>query len=282
MRTWDEVLATLKSSPRWKEIKKYLEPYLHRRPRLEEIWTIIDQVWDDMGLDNRNYSEKELGEYYSHPVWLLNGLWIETDPVSIQHRKGMAQHVEGDTPRVLDYGGGFGTLAKEIASHCPTADIEIYEPHATNFAYDSIRDFENIRIVSELDKKYDYIFTTDVFEHIEDPISLITLFNKHLKTGGVLLAAWNFTPCIKCHLPKHFHFRYTMHKWIIPSLGFSHIEKAKGEHGHLFIKVKEVDDGLIQRTRRYAFISKGVHPIIRALSFCNRLVKNVIKQLRYL
>jgi len=134
MRKWSEVLKLLKNSPEWVELKEYLKPYLRRRPQLQEIWSIMDRVWDDMGLDNKTYNEKELNRYYSHPIWFLNGLWIETDPVSMKHRKGMARYVKGDNPKVLDYGGGFGTLAKIIVSYCPGADIEIYEPHALNFA----------------------------------------------------------------------------------------------------------------------------------------------------
>lgn len=277
MRTWEGVLDVLKSSSRWKDIEKYLGPYFHRRPQLEEIWFIMDQVWDGMGLDNKNYSEKGLNEYYTHPVWLLNGLWIETDPVSMQHRKGMAQYVEGNNPKVLDYGGGFGTLAKEIASYCPLADIEIYEPYASSFAYDNIAGFSNIKIVDKLETQYDYIFTTDVFEHIEDPISLIINFNRHLKNSGMLVAAWNFTPCIKrCHLPKHFHFRYTMHRWIIPSLGFSYVEKSKGGHGYVFKKEKEVSENLIKKAYKLAFISKAVYPLLRIVSLGKGLIKNVI------
>lgn len=274
MRTWEEVLATLKSSPRWEDIKKYLEPYFYRRPQLEEIWSIMDQVWNDMVLDNKNYSEKELGEYYSHPVWLLNGLWIETDPVSMQHRKGMAKYVEGENPKVLDYGGGLGTLAKQIAYHCQGADIEIYEPHASNIAHDNISNFDNIKILDKLNKRYDYIFSSDVFEHVEKPTSLIISFNRHLKTGGFLIAAWNFTSCIKCHLPNHFHFRYTMHRWIIPSLGFLYVEKAKGGHGHVFKKVKETDGDAIKKVYKLTFISKAVFPIFRSLSFGKVLVRN--------
>ena len=171
MRTWNEVLIVLRDSSRWKSLEKYLKPYFEKVPQLEEVWSIMDQIWDDMGLNNKNYDEERFSAYYAHPVWLLNGLWIEADTVSMQHRKGMAQYVEGDSPKVLDYGGGFGTLAKQIALYCQGADIEIYEPHASSFAHDNIKGFDNIKFVDKLNnKKYDYIFTTDVIEHIDDPI----------------------------------------------------------------------------------------------------------------
>jgi len=283
VRTWDEVLVILRSSPGWKDLEKYLEPYFDKSPQLEEVWSIMDQVWDDTGLDNKSYDEKKLREYYSHPVWLLNGLWIETDPVSLRHRKGMAQYVEGDSPRVLDYGGGLGALAKQIALYCPKADIEIYEPHASNFAHNNIKDFDNIKIVDKLNnKKYDYIFTTDVIEHIDDPILFIININRHLATGGMIVAAWNFTPCIKCHLPENFHFRYTMHRWIIPSLGFSYIEKAKGGHGYIYKKVREINSHLSKNAYRLAFVSKAMYPVFRVLSFAKGLIKNTTAQIRLL
>lgn len=282
MRTWDEVLIVLRSSPGWKDLEKYLESYFDKAPQLEEVWSIMDQVWDDLGLNNnKNYDEERFREYYAHPVWLLNGLWIEADAVSMQHRKGMAQNVKGDSPKVLDYGGGFGTLAKQIALYCQGADIEIYEPHASNFAYDNIKGFDNIKFVDKLNnKKYDYIFTTDVIEHIDDPISLVIDFNKHLATGGIVVAAWNFTPCIKCHLLENFHFRYTMHGWIIPSLGFSYIEKAKGGHGHVYKKVKEVNSHLSKSAYKLAFVSKAIYPVFRILSFAKGLIRNATAQFR--
>jgi len=134
----------------------------------------------------------------------------------------------------------------------------------------------NVKIINKLNnKKYDYIFTTDVLEHVEDPLSLILTFNRHLKNGGTLVAAWNFTPCIKCHLPRHFHFRYTMHRWIIPSLGFSFLERAQGGHGYVFKKTKEADKYLIKKACRMALISKMAYPIFRILSFIKRIIRDI-------
>jgi len=39
----------------------------------------MDLVWDDYGCDNKNLNWENIGKFYSHPVWLLNGLFIETD-----------------------------------------------------------------------------------------------------------------------------------------------------------------------------------------------------------
>jgi hypothetical protein len=46
-----------------------------------ELLAEIDRVWDSYGLDNRkNVSDQEIGSFYSHPVWILNGLFAEVDP----------------------------------------------------------------------------------------------------------------------------------------------------------------------------------------------------------
>ncbi len=102
---------------------------------------------------------------------------------------------------------GIRTLAKEIAKITPSSKIDIYEPYASEYAYENIKNFKNIKIVNNLEKDYyNALVNTDVLEHVENPIELIATYNKCLKKGGMLISHWNFTPCNKCHLPQTFSF----------------------------------------------------------------------------
>ena len=242
MKKWTEAYEVLINSEHWSELKKY-KHILSRNyvPSVKQIWWILDDVWVRMGLNNRYYTEYQLQKYYSHSVWFLNGLFIEVDEQSIEHRKSLAKFfVNKKDLRILDYGGGFGTLAKEIAKQTPSSIIEIYEPHASKYAIDNIKEFNNIKIVDSIcEHNYDVVVNTDVLEHVENPIQLVGTFNQLLKDNGVLIAHWNFTPCIKCHLPKHFHFQYTFGSEIVPLLGFSK-EISNRFHGHYYIKKKNI------------------------------------------
>jgi len=207
-----------------KNEKDEIEKLLKREDKileadLNQMWHLMDLVWNDYGCDNKNLNWENIEKFYSHPVWLLNGLFIETDRESMRHRKSIAEYFKDKKRlKILDYGGGFGTLAKEIAKITPSSKVDIYEPYASKYAYKNIKDFKNIEIVNNLKENYyDVLVNTDILEHVEKPIELIAIYNKCLKKGGMLISHWNFTPCIRCHLPKHFHLRYTFNR-IVPLL----------------------------------------------------------------
>jgi 2-polyprenyl-6-hydroxyphenyl methylase/3-demethylubiquinone-9 3-methyltransferase len=249
------------------------------KPSVEDIWDIMNQLWNDMNLNNSNYTEEELSEYYSHPVWFLNGLFIECDKTSMKHRQSIANYFKDKKNlKIADYGGGFGTLAKEIAKVSPTSSIDIYEPHASEFAYKNIKSFKNINIVDEIKvNEYDALVNTDFLEHVEDPLEYIIQHNKMLKNNGILISHWNFSNVIECHLPKNFHYKYSMDK-IIPLLGFSD-ELINENYGHYFKKEKLVDEEDIKKAYGKAKISKKNYPILKYVSngkkFLGRFLKNI-------
>lgn len=246
---------------------------------LNQMWHLMDLVWNDYGCDNKNLNWENIGKFYSHPVWLLNGLFIETDGESMRHRKSIAEYFRDKKElKMLDYGGGFGTLAKEIVKQTPSSQVDIFEPHASEYAYKNTKDFKNIRIVDYLKENYyDFLVNTDVLEHVEDPISLISIYNNCLKKGGLLISHWNFTPCIKCHLPKHFHFRYTFNK-IIPLLGFTK-EIKNNRHGHFFLKVKNITKEDMNNAYRKEKISKIFYPLNKVIEEIKKIVVFVLKKL---
>ena len=246
---------------------------------LSRMWHLIDLIWNDYGCDNKNLNWENIGKFYSHPVWLLNGLFIEIDGESMRHRKSIAEYFRDKKKlKILDYGGGFGTLAKEIAKITPSSKIDIYEPYASKYAQDNIKDFRNVKIVDNLKENYyDVLVNTDILEHVEDPIELIAIYNKCLKKDGMLISHWNFTPCIKCHLPKHFHFRYTFNK-IVPLLNFSE-EIINKRHGHYFLKVKNITKEDMNNAYRKEKISKLCYPINKIVEDIKKIIIIILKEI---
>ena len=179
-------------------------------PSLEQIWQLMDEVWIDLGCD-QGVMDYRIGAFYRHPVWLLNGLFIEQHDLSLANRREITAWVAARTPcRVADFGGGYGTLARMIGMACPSTEVEVIEPHPHPAAIALAAATANIRYRPELTGEYDILIATDVFEHVSDPLALVERTAIHLRPGGYYLIANCFWPVILCHLPQTFHFR---HSW---------------------------------------------------------------------
>lgn len=273
---WKGAYILLRKNKEWNELEKYLKNYDERKPlSVEDIWKIMNQVWDDIGLDNKNYNSEQLSRYYSHPVWFLNGLFIEIDQESMNNRKSIAGYFKNkENLKILDYGGGFGTLAKEIAKITPSSKVNIYEPYASKYTHENIKDFKNIKIVNNLKENYyDVLVNTDILEHIEKPIELIAIYNKCLRRGGMLISHWNFTPCVRCHLPKHFHFRHTFNR-VVPLLGFSE-EIINDRHGHYFKKIENITTKELGSAYRKEKISKLFYLLNKTIEEIKKLLRRI-------
>ena len=46
-------------------------------PNLEQIWRLIDEVWTELGCDQYKMDDEKIILFYQHPVWILNGFFIE-------------------------------------------------------------------------------------------------------------------------------------------------------------------------------------------------------------
>ena len=175
----------------------------------------MDFVWDSLGCDNRRPDPSQLSQFYRHPIWLLNGLFIEKHDQSLRHRIQFRDWTTMQKPKkVADYGGGFGTLGRMIAAECPDSEVHIIDPYPTELAKRRLQEFRNATFVSEPQGPYDVILATDVFEHVMDPLSSLFDVAEHVRVGGKFLVANHFAPSIKCHLPATFHFRHTWHTFM--------------------------------------------------------------------
>lgn len=187
-------------------------------PNLDQMWMIMDEIWQDLECNPKS-TNFQIKKYYSHPVWLLNGLFAEQHQQSLSNRKEFANWVCAQKPnRVADYGGGFGTLARMIGEICPNTEVDIIEPYPHRLAIEKNKRFKNVNYKNSLKGKYDVMIATDIFEHIEDPLAAVFETSKSLTLGGKYLIANCFYPVILCHLPQCFHFRYTWDS-VIKKLG---------------------------------------------------------------
>ena len=100
----------------------------------------------------------------------------------------MDESCKGRTLDILDYGGGGGQFALVCKSHFPESNIFI-----TDISDESLlKEWSDLnfqipfRAFDGDDKKFDFIFLNDVFEHVSDPLFVLKQLKGKLKDGGKL------------------------------------------------------------------------------------------------
>lgn len=256
-------------------LTELLQEASHNPPQVEDIWELMDKVWDQYGCSNLKLDPEKITSFYKHPIWTLNGLFIEQDPISLQHRHAISDWIaENKIKNVLDYGGGFGTLARMISKKDSTTLVDIFEPHPSNLAQKKINAYPNINLVSSLNKNYDCLVSTDVLEHVPDPLSLLGAMIQSVKPHGFLIIANNFYPVIKCHLPSTFHFRYSFN-FIAKLMGLRSLGICHKSHATIYQKTS--DQFSWSQVHFFERLSSFVFP---ALTLANRCYTNIKKQLK--
>ena len=213
------------------------------RPSVEWIWQEMDRIWDALGLDNRVALQGQaIGDFYSHPIWVVNGVFTATDPVSIQHRDAIALFVSQlGVERIADYGGGFGELAQKLSAVDSKIHIDIVEPYPSTLGIQRIKQGTHIRFIKDFENQYDCVIAQDVLEHIERPLELVEQLVAATKLGGYLIFANCCYPVIKCHLPSTFYLRHTF-KWVMRGAGLEFIGQVAGvNHAMIFRRVGNVN-----------------------------------------
>ena len=225
------------------EISRLLSQYTkNNSPSLEQMWEMMDSVWDEMGCDNQNFDIDKINRFYQHPVWTLTGLFIEQDEDSLRNRQFICNWIKqyhNDIKTVIDYGAGMATLAKILASSLPNLSINLYEPYPSQIVLARLSSYHNIQFVNQLKGDlYDCLISTDVLEHVPDPLSLLSEMINQVKPNGYLIIANCFYPVIKCHLPCTFHLRYTFNIFT-RFMGLQRLETLN-DHIHIYQKGKIV------------------------------------------
>jgi 2-polyprenyl-6-hydroxyphenyl methylase/3-demethylubiquinone-9 3-methyltransferase len=179
--------------------------------KIQHLFDELDLAWNGafQGPNDDLYVDA-LTKFYSHPVWILNGIFSSVDPVSLGHRIAIAEQICKLNPcSVVDYGGGLGELSIQIAKLNSSIAINIVEPYPTNLMKSRILNFGNIAHLTKLPDAYDLIVAQDVLEHVKNPIELSLSLISNLNKGGYIIFANCFFPLIKCHLSETFYLRYT-------------------------------------------------------------------------
>jgi len=217
-------------------------------PNLNELWGLMDETWVELGC-NSNKVDNRVKKFYNHPVWLLNGIFSEVDPQSINFRKIFANWVKIQAPkRIADFGGGYGTLPSFINKVLPNSRLEIIDPYP-NPALINYRSSKNLKFAKNFSEKYDLITAIDVFEHLSDPIADLKRSGKYLRIGGLYLIANCFQPVIKCHLPQHFHFRESW-DYIMKAMGYEIVEDVA--YGRAYRKIAKSNEFLARKISKRA------------------------------
>lgn len=217
------------------EINK-LAAYLSDPPTQDEIWRIMDKVWDELGCQD-GLTDEKMAAFYRHPLWILNGLLIEKYDFLKKNYRGIADFLSTSeaVDTILDYGGGFGNLAAIIAEKCPEKTVHVYEPYPTNAAKSRLNSFSSADFVSNPKTSYDCVICLDVLEHVRKPLEVLCRAAFFLKDGGVMIIANSFNASIKCHLPENFHYRYSF-DFFATAFGLDKEGPCAGTHASYYIK----------------------------------------------
>ena len=249
---------------------QYLELLPPDVPTIDWVWSEMDRVWDEQGLDNlSSLSNEQFGRFYSHPVWVMNGIFTELDPTSMQHRKAISEFMKANgLKKIADYGGGSGVLAKVISETDPEAVVDVVEPYASDFFKNRLQDIDQVKFKSGFEGEvYDVAIAQDVLEHVTNAVEVAFEMAKNVKEGGKLIYANCFYPVIKCHLPQTFYLRYTF-KYVMNAMGLTFEGSVPGaNHALVFGKRGKLNlDKAVRAKKRYKTLGSGLNGVARRLS----------------
>lgn len=233
---------------------------------LEDVWRVVDEAWDHHGCDSQRIDPDRLEAFYNDPVWLLNGLYIEQDPVSLAHRRSIAKWIgcQPDVRSVLDFGGGLGTLARIMADELANkAQIDVFEPRPAPYAVELAAAFPSIRFVDSLEQEYDVLVSTDVLEHVVDPLGVLGKLIRRVRGSGYLVVANCFFPVVKCHLPDNFHLRYTFDRFA-GLMGLECLGPCPGSHARIYKKIVQERPIPWGTVRALEGLSRVIFPVLSA------------------
>ncbi len=134
--------------------------------------------------DNVNYSGIE--ELWSNEKYLPNYNYAIVRKLSEKYSKDKA---------ALEFGAGLGTLAsiwRDIHSFSP-ACVEI-DPGLQELL--NKRGFETYADLEKLNKKFDFIYSSNVLEHIENDSDALRALSEKIKVGGMLALYLPAFPCL--------------------------------------------------------------------------------------
>jgi len=243
----------------------YLKGLTQEKPTVEWLWEEMDRVWLDKGLDNKkDFAIQDIGGFYSHPVWIANGIFTCIDKESIDHRKAIKDYlVDIKAQNIADYGGGSGVLAEIITANSDI-NVDILEPYPFEFFINKYKDNTKIKYVNDFESSnYDVIIAQDVLEHVENPIEMAYQLSKHVKLDGYVIFANCFCPVIKCHLPSTFYLRHTF-RLVMTAMGLKYVGRVKGaSHALIFQRKNNLN---LRKAIVASKVARASQPLIQIAS----------------
>jgi 2-polyprenyl-6-hydroxyphenyl methylase/3-demethylubiquinone-9 3-methyltransferase len=244
---------------------------------IEELWQEMDRVWEDLGLDNKqplSTQSQSIKEFYGHPVWILNGLFSELDPVSRSHRIAISEAISRlEAHRIADFGGGSGFLARLICSRIDGATVDIVEPYPFQIFSERIATHVRINYVADLGTGYDLLVAQDVLEHVEDPIELTIQLVQAARRHGYIIFASNFYPVIKCHIPSTFYLRHQF-KWLLRICGAEYVGRVPGAAHALIFRKR--NGFMEQRLRKMSRVAIPTGRVINLVCNASSILKRTV------
>lgn len=243
----------------------YFQSLPQEKPTVEWLWQEIDRIWIDKDLDNKkDFAIQDIGGFYSHPVWIANGIFTSIDEESLNHRKAIKDYLVNIKARnIADYGGGSGVLA-EIVTTNSAINVDIVEPYPFKFFVDKYKTNSKIKYVNDFESSnYDVIIAQDVLEHVENPIEMAYQLSRHVKLDGYVIFANCFYPVIECHLPSTFYLRHTF-RLVMKAMGLKYVGRVKGaSHALIFQRKNNLN---LRKAIVASNVVRASQPLIRIAS----------------
>lgn len=128
--------------------------------------------------------------------------------------------------------------ARLLADALPQAEISICAPYPPRHGIENCKPFANICFIPKLaSQSFDVLVSTDVLEHVPDPIAQLGAMVDAVRPSGHLLIANCFFPVIACHLPCTFHLRYSYDDLCL-ALGLEVLGPCKGSHATIYSRTQ--------------------------------------------
>ena len=172
---------------------------------------LMDSLWDSLYLNGVGSVSERLSLFYQDLIWLYQGISTCLDSELFDSRNNVALFVKKlrSNQRILDYGGGFGTLSLLLENACSDSYIDLYDPYSHAFVDRRLLKSSRISLQTKLGNvPYDLVICSDVLEHSFNPLLNLREITRTLELNGFLIIQNCFYPAIKCHLPSTFYLRY--------------------------------------------------------------------------